>query len=125
MYGRRWNRLINPSSRAHVNKNLYAGLEQISPGHPENDDRLGEWTPVVSTLKSRIQGIKSQTKGGYVFELEVAGGKAISGLKDSSVAQDLWEILQISPKANELISSHGYKFSMDKQFILHINKTNQ
>lgn len=72
-----------------------------------------------------FKALNPKQKGGYVFELEVAGGKAISGLKDSSVAQDLWEILQISPKANELISSHGYKFSMDKQFILHINKTNQ
>jgi hypothetical protein len=63
-------------------------------------------------------------KGGYTFSLEISDGKAINGLKDSIVAQDLWQILQLSPKASELISGATFQFSMDKQFILHIQKIN-
>jgi hypothetical protein len=56
--------------------------------------------------------------------LEVSGGKAISGLKDSVVAQDLWEILQLSRKASELISTTTFQIFMDKQFILHVQRVN-
>jgi hypothetical protein len=71
-----------------------------------------------------FKALSAKPKGGFTFALEVSGGKALSGLKDSIIAQDLWEVLQLSPKASELISNAGYQFSMDKQFILHINKIN-
>ena len=71
-----------------------------------------------------FKALNPKQKGGYAFALEVSGGKAVNGLKDSIVAQDLWEILQLSPKANELISTAAYQFSMDKQFILHVNRVN-
>jgi hypothetical protein len=71
-----------------------------------------------------FKAMNPKQKGGYTFELEVAKGKAVSGLKDSVVARDLWEILQMSPKATELISASGYQFSMDKQFRLHVNNIN-
>lgn len=71
-----------------------------------------------------FKALNPKQKGGYAFVLEVSGGKAVNGLKDSVVAQDLWEILQLSPKATELISNAAYQFSMDKQFKLHVNKVN-
>ena len=69
-----------------------------------------------------FKALNPKQKGGYTFSLQVSGGKAISGLKNSVVAQDLWEILQMSPKAIEMISASTYEFSMDKQFKLHVNK---
>ena len=69
-----------------------------------------------------FKALKPKQKGGYAFELMVSGGKALNGLKDSEVAQDLWYILQISRRANEMISSTGYQFAMDKQFRLQISK---
>lgn len=71
-----------------------------------------------------FKALNPKQKGGYTFELEVAQGKAVSGLKNSVVARDLWEILQLSPKASELISNSQYQFSMDKQFKLHVNNVN-
>lgn len=68
--------------------------------------------------------LNPKQKGGYSFALHVAEGKAVAGLKDNIVAQDLWEILQMSPKASEMISGSAYEFSMDKQFVLHVNKRN-
>lgn len=70
-----------------------------------------------------FKALNPKQKGGYSFELSVAGGKAVRGLKDSGVAQDLWEILQLSQKASELISNAGYEISMDKQFRLHVKRS--
>ena len=61
----------------------------------------------------------------FAFDLQVANGRAVSGLKDSLIAQDLWEILQMSRKASELVSTSGYRFSMDRQFVLHVQKSNK
>ncbi|MBT1697027.1 hypothetical protein KK083_09090 [Fulvivirgaceae bacterium PWU4] len=69
-----------------------------------------------------FKALNPKQKGGYTFALQVSSGKALSGLKDSAIAHDLWEILQLSGKASELISNATYEFSMDKQFVLRVNK---
>ena len=71
-----------------------------------------------------FKALNPKQKGGYAFALQVSSGKALKGLKDSIVAQDLWEILQLSPKATEMIANAAYEFSMDKEFILRVNKIN-
>jgi hypothetical protein len=70
-------------------------------------------------FKSLAEGKKDP----FVFNLTVAEGKAVKGLKNSLVAQDLWEILQMSRKGSELISAGGFEISMDRQFVLHVHKT--
>jgi hypothetical protein len=72
-----------------------------------------------------FKALSANKKGGFTFTLQVAEGRAVSGLRDCLVAQDLWEILQLSPKASELISSSKFEFSLDKQFVLHVQKTYQ
>lgn len=69
-----------------------------------------------------FKALAPKQKGGYSFSLHVSGSKAIKGLKDSIIAQDLWEILQLSPKASELIATGSFVFEMDKNFLLHINR---
>lgn len=69
-----------------------------------------------------FQALCTTKKGSFTFTLEVSGGRAVSGAKESVVAQDLWEILQTSPKASELISSSAFAFSLDKRFVLHVQK---
>lgn len=71
-----------------------------------------------------FQALSTSKKNSYTFSLRVSSGKAIEGLKDSQVAQDLWAILQISRKATELIASSGFQFSMDREFVLHVQKIN-
>lgn len=58
----------------------------------------------------------------FSFQFEVSSGSIVSGVKDSLIAQDLLEVLRMSPKASELISSGSYRFSMDKQFVLNVEK---
>jgi hypothetical protein len=69
-----------------------------------------------------FKALNPKQKGGYTFALQVSSGTVLSGLKDSVVAQDLWEILQLSPKAVELIADAKYEFTMDREFVLHVNK---
>ena len=61
-------------------------------------------------------------KGALAFSLNLSNGRAAYGLKDSPVAHDLWEILKESRTASELISRAGFHFSMDGQFVLHVQK---
>ncbi len=63
-------------------------------------------------------------RGVYAFTLTIANGRVVSKLKDSVVAQDLWETLQLSPKAIELASTGTFHFSMDRTFKLLVQKEN-
>lgn len=69
-----------------------------------------------------FRALNSRQKGGYNFTLQVANGKAINQIKDSVAAQDLLSVLQQSPKGAELIEKDSFEISMDKQFMLHVNK---
>ena len=69
-----------------------------------------------------FHALNNGKKGTFTFTLELSNGKATKGFKESLVAQDLVEILQGSKKATELISASTFQFSLDKQFVLHIQK---
>jgi hypothetical protein len=71
-----------------------------------------------------FKALNPRQKGGYAFCLTVNNNKAISGLKDSAVAQDLWEVLKMSPKGSSLIGDGSYQFSLDKEFKLTVAKIN-
>ena len=69
-----------------------------------------------------FRALNEKKKGGFVFSLQVSKSKAVNNIKDSVVAQDLLNVLQQSKKAIELTEIDTYQISLDKQFILHINK---
>ena len=71
-----------------------------------------------------FKAMNAKQKGGYTFVLQVSKGKAVNNIRDSVVAQDLLEILQLSPKATELSEQKPYEITMDKQFVLHISEMN-
>jgi hypothetical protein len=71
-----------------------------------------------------FKALNPRQKGGYAFCLTVNNSKATSGLKESQVAQDLWEVLKISPKGASLISDGAYQFTLDKEFKLTVTKMN-
>ncbi len=59
---------------------------------------------------------------GYAFTLHAFQGKAKNNIKASIVAQDLLYVLEMSRKGSELMSEHGYEFTLDKQFVLRVKK---
>ncbi len=58
----------------------------------------------------------------FAFLLEAQNGRAINNVKKSQVAQDLLHVLQQSPTAQELLGHDAYEFSLDKNFILRVNR---
>jgi hypothetical protein len=66
--------------------------------------------------------LNPRQKGGFQFKLHVSGGKAQNNIRESYIAQSLLYILQQSKKGSELIEMGSYEISLDKQFVLHINK---
>lgn len=69
-----------------------------------------------------FQALNPRQKGGYHFNLTVAKGKAVNNIKDSFVAQSLLHILQLSKKATELMDEGSYEITLDKGFVLRVQK---
>jgi hypothetical protein len=72
-----------------------------------------------------FKAMNTKQKSGFSFVLKVSKGKAMNNIRDSVIAQELLEILQLSKKASELTDEAAYQFELDKQFILHITKLSE
>lgn len=75
-------------------------------------------------LANEFKALNARQKGGYTFQLQVSKGRALNNIKESIVAQDLLEVLQLSPKASELMEEAPYEITLDKQFMLHVSRLN-
>lgn len=69
-----------------------------------------------------FQSLNPRQKGGYAFTLETFKGKALNDIRKSPVALDLLQTLQQSRRAVELMEEATFELSMDKNFILHVNR---
>jgi hypothetical protein len=65
---------------------------------------------------------KKKTSPG--FNLLTSKRKAVNNIKDSEIAQDLLNTLQLSRRGSELLEQHDYSIVLDKQFTLHISQVN-
>ncbi|HYF68397.1 MAG TPA: hypothetical protein VD884_09680 [Ohtaekwangia sp.] len=82
----------------------------------------GEESQQYNMSAHEFRALNAKEKGGYSFTLQASNGKAVNNIKTSIIAQNLLSILQDSPKANELMSTATYEFTMDKQFVLRVSK---
>ncbi len=71
-----------------------------------------------------FKAMNGNQKGGYAFSMQVANGRVRNLVKEAAVAQDLWQVLQQSPKASELIAESTYQFAMDKNYLLRVEIIN-
>jgi hypothetical protein len=69
-----------------------------------------------------FKNLNPKEKGGYSFTLQVFQGKAKNNIKNSTLAQELLQVLEMSRKASELMEADSYEFSLDKKFVLHVSK---
>jgi hypothetical protein len=69
-----------------------------------------------------FKAVGQREKSGFTFMLEASKGKAVNNIKTSTVAQNLLQVLQQSKRATELMNQSAYELSMDKHFVLHVNK---
>jgi hypothetical protein len=68
-----------------------------------------------------FKALNSKEKS-YSFELRAFQGKAVNNIKSSIIAQELLEVLNLSPKATELMDSGTFQFVLDKKFVLHVSR---
>jgi len=68
-----------------------------------------------------FKGLNPKEKS-YSFTLQAHKGKAVNNIKKSPLAQDLLYMLGTSRKASELMSQDSFEFTLDKQFVLHVQK---
>lgn len=69
-----------------------------------------------------FQSLNPRQKGGYAFTLEASRGKALNDIRKSPVALDLLQTLQQSRRAVELMEEATFELSLDKNFVLHVNR---
>src|ERR1043165_2561703 len=77
----------------------------------------GDGPQVYKLSPHEFRAMNTKQKSGFNFVLQVSKGKAINNIRDSVIAQELLEILQISRKASELTEMDSYQIEMDKQFV--------
>jgi hypothetical protein len=71
-----------------------------------------------------FQAMDEKKRTGFGFSLQVSDSKATNNIKDSEVAQDLLNMLQLSRKGSELLGDFTFEIVMDRQFMLHISRMN-
>ena len=69
-----------------------------------------------------FRALNPKEKAAFTFTLEVFKGKALNNIKKSVIAQDLLQVLQESKRASELMNEATYGLSLDKHFVLHVNR---
>jgi len=69
-----------------------------------------------------FKAMGEKVKKGYTFQLHAANGKALNNIKGSTVAQDLLQVLQQSKTATQLMAEATFELSMDKHFVLQVNR---
>jgi len=69
-----------------------------------------------------FRAMNARQKGGYGFILQVSKGKAVNNIRNSVIAQELLEMLQLSRKGLEMTEESAYEITMDKEFVLHVSK---
>jgi hypothetical protein len=72
--------------------------------------------------KHEFHNVNAKEKGGYAFSMHVYKGKAISDIRNSTLAKDLLVILQQSKRALEMIDEYPYEMSLDKNFMFRIKQ---
>ena len=69
-----------------------------------------------------FKALSKKDKVGFSFLLQAHQGKAVNNIKTSQVAMDLLTVLQQSKTALQLMNERVYEFTLDKNFIFHINR---
>lgn len=69
-----------------------------------------------------FKAVGQKERSGFSFTLEASNGKALNNIKTSMVAINLLQVLQQSRTASDLMSRDVYELSLDKSFVLRVNR---
>jgi len=66
--------------------------------------------------------VNPRKKTGLSFSMQVAEGQPLDNIRNDEVAKDLLAVLNSSETATQLLSEHVFEFTLDKNFVLTIEK---
>ena len=69
-----------------------------------------------------FKAVNPKKKDSHAFTLKVHKNKAVNDIRSIVIAKDLLSVLQQSGKASELADTSVYGFTLDRDFVLHVNK---
>jgi hypothetical protein len=69
-----------------------------------------------------FKAVGQKERSGFTFMLHASEGRALNNIKTSMVASNLLQVLQQSKRASELMNAGIYELSLDKHFVLHVNR---
>jgi hypothetical protein len=106
-----------------VEPNFYVGLwNKYRPVILQLMTAAADGPQKYQLFQHEFKATGTKEKSGYTFVLEAANGKAQNNIRNSAVARDLLTVLQQSPRASALMNEAVYAFTLDKQFVLHVNR---
>jgi hypothetical protein len=73
-------------------------------------------------MKHEVESIAKKPKGGLDFQLVTLGGKSVTNIRNSEIAQDLLNMLLLSQTGSSLLAANQYEFKLDKKLVLHISR---
>lgn len=72
--------------------------------------------------RHEFQSLNPRQKTGFAFTLQATKGKSVNNIRGNTIARELLEVLQQSKRALELMNTATYELTLDKKFVLHINR---
>lgn len=73
-------------------------------------------------MNHELDSLGKKPKGGHEFRLVIAGSKAVNNIRDSEIAKDLLNVLQLSQTGSALLATNRYEIVLDKKLMLHISR---
>lgn len=73
-------------------------------------------------MNHELDALGKRPKGGYEFRMVLVDSKPVSSIRDSEIAKDFLNVLQLSQTGSALIASNRYEIFLDKKLMLHISR---
>jgi hypothetical protein len=73
-------------------------------------------------MKHELSAVEKKPRGGFNFRMVISMSRATIDSRDSEIAKDLVNMLQMSQTGAALIAANRYEVILDKNQVLRINK---
>lgn len=73
-------------------------------------------------MKHELSSIEKKPKGGFEFRLVISNGRAARQTRESEIASDLLNMLQLSQTGSTLMAANHYEITLDKKQTLRVSR---
>jgi hypothetical protein len=102
-----------------MDTNIYIPLwEKYKPAIVSKMKAAVEGAQTYKMTKEEFERVGERKKSTYAFNLEIKNGKVANNISGIAVARDLFNVLQQSNFAKELMQENYFKITLSKGFML-------